>query len=82
MEQQSVVRDVEVRHDGHTYEARYYVENDVIHARIGDRVLSCPLGVGEASGTVKALLTAHLLEQRRKTDMAESWIAQLRRTNH
>lgn len=79
MEQASMVRDVEVIHDGKAYNASYFVENDVIHARIGRRTLACPLGSTDAGGTVKALLTAYLLEARRKAVTARSWTDHLNR---
>lgn len=44
MERQSLVQDVEVRHEGQTYRASYFVEGSTIHAKIGGRTRLSPVG--------------------------------------
>lgn len=56
-ERHSIVQTVEVTHGGDTYSASYFVEQDIIHARIGERILLSPVGGTRPSETVKALLT-------------------------
>jgi hypothetical protein len=75
MERQSIVETVEVTHEGVVHTASYFVEAGVIHANIGGRVVMCPVGNVPAANTVKALVTAHLLQQARKADQAKRWVA-------
>lgn len=44
MERQSLVQDVEVRHEGQTYRASDFVEGSTIHAKIGGRTRLSPVG--------------------------------------
>lgn len=74
-ERQSIVQTVEVSHGDDTYSANYFVERDVIHARIDGRILRSPVGEGPPSETVKALLTGHLLQRSRKMGQARRWQA-------
>jgi hypothetical protein len=74
-ERQSIVQTVEVTHGGDTYSANYFVERDVIHARIDGRILRSPVGKNRPSETVKALLTGHLLQRSRKMSQARRWQA-------
>lgn len=73
MDRNSVVQEVEVTHEGQTYRASYFVEGNIIHARIGGRTLLSPIGPISAADTVKALLTGHLLQQTRKVGNATKW---------
>lgn len=73
MEQKSQVLEVEVEHQGQIHRASYFVEGDVVHARIGGKVLRSPLGSGNAADTVRTLLAGHLLLQTRKTQNAKLW---------
>lgn len=73
MEQKSQVLEVEVEHQGEIHRASYFVEGEVVHARIGGKVLRSPLGGGDAAEKVRALLTGHLLLQSRKARNAEIW---------
>lgn len=74
-ERQSIVQTVEVTHGGDTYSASYFVERDVILARIGERIVRSPVGKARPSETVKALLTGHLLQRSRKMGQARRWQA-------
>ena len=73
MERQSMVRTVEVTHDGAAHTASYFIEAGVINAEIGGRIVMCPLGNVPAADTVRALLTGHLLQRARKMDHARRW---------
>lgn len=66
MEQEGLVQNVSIDHFGETFSSSYFVENGMIHASIGGRVLISPLGNCPAADTVRALLTGHLLQNSRK----------------
>lgn len=70
---QSVVLDVDVEHEGQTHRATYFVEGDVVHARVGGRVLASRLGGSDAQEKVRTLLMGHLLIEARKARQAISW---------
>jgi hypothetical protein len=72
-ERQSIVQTVEVTHGGDTYSANYFVEQDIIHARIGERILLSPVGKTRPSETVKALLSGHLQQRSRKMGQIRRW---------
>jgi hypothetical protein len=73
MQQRSIVLEAEVRHAGQTHKAAYYVEGDVVHARVGNRVLVAPLSGGEADDRVKSLLLGHLISESRRAGHAARW---------
>lgn len=75
MEQQSQVFTTEVEFEGQIHSASYYVENDIIHASIGGRLLSVPLNGPSAKRAVQALLQGHLLQAQRKTGQRSNWSA-------
>lgn len=73
MQQQSIVLEAEVRHGGQTHKAAYFVEGDVIHARVGGRVLVAPLAGGDADERVRSLLLGHLISESRMAGYAARW---------
>ena len=73
MEMQSQVFDVEVEFDGEVHKAAYFVENDVIHARVEGKLIVSPLGAVPAAKTVKALITSQLLQMKRKHKQRVTW---------
>lgn len=73
MERQSTVQTTSVTFEGQTYSASYFVENNIINANIGGRVMMTPLGPNGAEKTVQTLLTGHLLQNARKSRHAGSW---------
>lgn len=73
MEMQSQVFDVEVEFDGQTHKAAYFVENDIIHAQVGGKLIVSPLGTVPASKTVKALMTGQLLQLKRRQQQRINW---------
>ena len=75
-ERQSIVQTVEVTLGGETYTASYFVERDVILARIGDRIVRSHVGKTRPSETVKALLTGHVLQRSRKMGHVRRWKAE------
>jgi hypothetical protein len=72
-ERQGLVQHVEVRHGGEVYRADYFVEDNVIHAWIGERALLTPVNNCPACDTVKVLLAGHLMQQDRKIGQANRW---------
>lgn len=74
-ERERLVQTVEVCSGGVVHRASYFIENNIIHARIGDHSISTPLGNVPAGDTVKALLTEHLVQRRRLTHQAERWLS-------
>jgi len=72
-EREGVVRSVEIELDGEVHRASYFVEYNVIHASIGERVVAAPVAMAPAAETVKALLLGHLLQQSRKGTRACRW---------
>ena len=75
-QRQSVVLEVEVEFEGQTHRATYFVEGDVVHARVGGRVLVSPLGGGDAEAKVRTLLLGHLQLETRKTRQSARWAPQ------
>lgn len=73
MERQFQVYDAAVEFDGEVHTASYYIENNVIHANIGGRMIMTVLGSNPGSQTVKALLLAHLLQAKRKLRHRAQW---------
>lgn len=78
MERQFQVYDAAVEFDGEVHLAIYYIENNVIHANIGGRMIMTVLGGNPGSQTVKALLIAHLVQGKRKLRHLKVWQAQNR----
>ena len=60
IQRHSMVLEVEVQFDGEPHTAAYFVERDVIHAQVGDRVIVTPLLGTDPAETVKTQLLAHL----------------------
>lgn len=79
MEQENLVTEVEVLVNGIPHTAIYFVEQDVIHAVINKKTYLSPIGPAGADETVKALLTAMVLEQDRKVNVARGWQRTLRK---
>jgi hypothetical protein len=69
----SVVLDVDVEYEGQMHRATYFVEGDVVHARVGGRVLISPLAGGDAQEKVRTLMMGHLLIGTRRARQATSW---------
>lgn len=61
----SVVLDVSIEHAGQTYTASYFVEHNVVHVRIGDRMLVVPLMNQDTVELVKSHLREHALSRAR-----------------
>jgi hypothetical protein len=78
VEQGNIVSDAEVLIDGITHTAPYFVERDVIHAVINGKTYLSPIGPAGAKETVRALLTAMVLEQNRKLKAVRGWKRALR----
>jgi hypothetical protein len=76
-ERECIVQTVEVTLDGEIHRASYYVENNIIHARISGHPVLSPLGNAPAADTVKVLLTEHLIQRRRVADQAARWLSRL-----
>lgn len=74
MEPQSQVLTAEVEFEGETHQASYYVENNIIHAHIGGRLMSTPLTNVAAERTVQALLSGYLLQTTRKRQQMADWL--------
>ena len=81
MERRFQVYDVSVEFEGNVHSASYYIENNVIHANIGGRMIMTVLGSNPGSQTVKALLLAHLLQARRNLRHRTLWEGQGRDQN-
>jgi hypothetical protein len=75
MEQECLVQTVEITYASDVHCASFYVENGIIHAQIDDHTLLSPLGNVPAADTVRALLTEHLVQQRRVTNQAKRWLS-------
>ena len=73
MQHKSVILDVSVEHQGQIHTASYFVEGDLVHARIGDNVLLSPLGGADAADKVRHLLLAHLAAEARQAEQAATW---------
>ena len=73
MERECVVLTVDAAHEGEVYTASYFIEYGLIHCEIGGRYVVVPLGNVSAEGTVRALLSGHLLQKERKAGNARKW---------
>ena len=82
MDRQSIVKTVQITHEGQVHSASYFVEAGVINAAIGGRVVMCPLGNVPAADTVRALLTGQVLQQARKAGQVKRWAAGRDGTSH
>ena len=71
--QPSLVRDIEIEHEGVSHRATYFIEHGIIHARIGERLLSVPLSIGDPDATVANLLRGHLAQSARRERQASRW---------
>jgi len=80
VEQRNLVNNVDAVVDGAIHRATYFVEQNVIHAKINGRTYLSPIGPLGAKETVRALLNAMVLEQNRKLNAAQGWRRVLR--NH
>ncbi|HEY8576024.1 MAG TPA: hypothetical protein VIL88_06770 [Devosia sp.] len=73
MERQSQILEVEVEHGGSPYRASYFVEQSTIHASIGGRVMTLPLGPCPAADTVRTMLSGYLNQEARRRKHLMSW---------
>lgn len=73
MEEKNRFAGVEAVVAGTAHMATYYVERNVIHAVINGKTYLSPIGPAGAKETVRALLTAMVLEQNRKLGAARGW---------
>ena len=65
IERASMVIDVAFEHEAQTHTACYFIEHNLIHAKIGDRLLAVPMLGPSASQLVRALLRDYVLGQPR-----------------
>lgn len=75
MEPKSVVLSTTVEFEGESHKAHYFVEDNMIYATIGARVLMAPLVDRTAESVVKSLLSGHLQQQSRKLRHRDAWSA-------
>ncbi|MGV3576387.1 MAG: hypothetical protein ACO1O4_14775 [Devosia sp.] len=73
MERRSQVLTADVEFEGEMHSASYYVENDIIHAHIGGRLVATPKGDVPAEALVRAMLQGYLLQRQRKARQRISW---------
>lgn len=73
MQEESIVRELEVSDGSQAHKATYYVENSVLHARIGEKMISLTIA-GEASDeAVRRLLVGHMQTKAWRQRFAEKW---------
>lgn len=73
MQEESIVREVEVSDGSQTHNARYYVERGVLHARIGDRMISLAVGTQTSDEAVRRLLAGHIQTRAWRRRLAARW---------
>lgn len=73
MQEESIVREVEISDGSQTYSARYYVERGVLHARIGDRMISLTVGAQTSDEAVRRLLAGHIQTKTWRKRLAARW---------
>ena len=73
MERNSQVLEVEVDYGGRPHRASYFVEDNIIYASIGGRLLFIPRGPRSAADTVKTVLSGYLLQQSRTLRHIGRW---------
>ena len=59
MQNEHIVRDMEVSDGGRHYKASYFVEHGILHTNIDGRMLSMPVGSDDPEQAVKRLLLGH-----------------------
>jgi hypothetical protein len=71
----STIRTVDVVFDGIIHRVPYYIEHGIIHAVVGDRPITAPVGFGKKSASVivVSLVAGHLQAKKRRLAQAASW---------
>ena len=73
MERRSQVLTADVEFEGEMHSASYYVENDIIHALVGGRLVATPAGDVPPEKLVQAMLQSYLLQRQRRARQRISW---------
>lgn len=73
IEQDGVVQDVTIEHNGENFSAVYFVEHGLIHVKIGDRLYRLPKGDMLPSESVRNLLFGLVSDTQRKRNQSSSW---------
>ena len=73
MQEESIVREIEITDGNQVHKASYFVEFDVLHASIGDKVISLAMGVEKSEEAVRRLLVGHTQTKAWRERMAETW---------
>lgn len=73
LEQDGVVRDLTIEHNGQTHSAVYFVEHGQIHVKTGERLYRLPKSDMPSSEAVRNLLLGLISDTQRKRDQAASW---------
>ena len=73
IEQEGVVRDLVVEHDGQSLTAVYFVEHGQIQVKVDGRFYRIPKGEMQAAEAVRGLLIGLFGDSARKREQASSW---------
>ncbi|MCR6671999.1 hypothetical protein [Devosia ginsengisoli] len=78
MQEKSIVRELEVSDGLEAHKASYYVENGVLHAWIGEKMISLTMGVDASDEAVRRLLVGHIQTKAWRQRFADRWAGRLR----
>ncbi|MDB5527417.1 MAG: hypothetical protein JWR51_520 [Devosia sp.] len=73
MDEENIVRDLEVSDSTRTLKASYFVEHGVLHASIEGRVFRLPVGDDTSADAVHRLLVGNLQTRAWRKRMATHW---------
>ncbi|QDZ11590.1 hypothetical protein [Devosia ginsengisoli] len=73
MQEESIVRDIEISDGRQVHKASYYVENGMLHARIGGKMISLVTGAETSDEAVRRLLSGHIQTKAWRQRLAERW---------
>jgi 2-polyprenyl-6-methoxyphenol hydroxylase-like FAD-dependent oxidoreductase len=73
MQDEHIVRDLQVLDGERTVKARYFVESGMIHANIDGRTMRLPVGADGSEETVRRLVLGQIQVRTWRDRMLERW---------
>lgn len=73
MRQESVVQEVAIVDGGEIHKASYFVENGILHANVGGKIIRLHVDADQSEETVRRLLLGHVQTKAWRQRMAERW---------
>ena len=73
MQEEGIIREIEISDGSKTHKASYFVEHGVLHASVGDKVVRLAVGAHASEEAVRRLLLGHIQTKAWRQRMAERW---------